>query len=231
MCKSEPVSGIDVLVVEDAPEFAELAAVVLERAGHVVRRAMSVADAEAAVADRMPDLVVLDLSLPDGDGLDLCRSIREHSQTYVLVVTGRPEAGDRLMGFRLGADDVLAKPFSGRELVARVDALLRRPRSGSGAAAVRMFGHVRIDTESHVVTVTGEPAKLTRIEYALLDRLTVNPRAAVSRRDLMLSVWGEAEGDDHLVDVHMANLRRKIDLPGQPSVINTVRGVGYRMAG
>lgn len=225
------MAAIDVLVVDDAPEFAELAAVVLSRAGHTVRRASSVADAEVALAERMPDVVVLDLALPDGDGLDLCRSIRERSDAYVLVVTGRPEAADRLMGFRLGADDVLAKPFSGRELAARVDALLRRPRGGTSvAAAIRVFGELRIDTEAHVVTVAGQAVELTRIEYAMLDRLSENPRAAVSRAALMEAVWGTVDGDDHLVDVHMANLRRKIDLPHLPGCIRTVRGVGYRMA-
>jgi DNA-binding response OmpR family regulator len=227
------MAGIDVLVVDDAPEFVELAAVVLAQAGHRVRRASSVAEALEAIDHSMPDLVVLDLTLPDGDGLDLCRTVRERGDAYVLVVTGRPDAGDRLMGFRLGADDVLTKPFSGRELNARVDALLRRPRgaAAAGTAAIRVFGNVRIDTDSHEVTVAGELVKLTRIEYALLDRLSVNPRAAVSRSDLMVAVWGDAEGDDHLVDVHMANLRRKVDLPGLPSCVVTVRGVGYRMAG
>ena len=179
----------------------------------------------------MPDLVVLDLTLPDGDGLDLCRAIRTQSDAYVLVMTGRPEAADRLMGFRLGADDVLAKPFSGRELAARVDALLRRPRgSVTSSAPVRVFGELRIDTEAHAVTVAGEAVRLTRIEYALLDRLSENPRAAVSRSALMEVGWGTADGDDHLVDVHMANLRRKIDRPHLPGFIRTVRGVGYRMA-
>jgi DNA-binding response OmpR family regulator len=226
------MAGIDVLVVDDAPEFAELAAVVLAQAGHRVRRAGSVAEAVAALDDAMPDLVVLDLTLPDGDGLDVCQTVRERGDAYLLVMTGRPDAADRLMGFRLGADDVLAKPFSGRELNARVDALLRRPRNtASGSTTVRVFGHVRIDTESLEVTVAGEPVKLTRIEYTLLDRLSVNPRAAVSRSELLVAVWGDPEADDHLVDVHMANLRRKIDLPGLPSCVVTVRGVGYRMAG
>jgi DNA-binding response OmpR family regulator len=226
------MAGIDVLVVDDAPEFAELAAVVLGHAGHRVRRASSYSEAVAALDESPPDLVVLDLTLPDGDGLDLCRTVRERGDAYILVVTGRPDAADRLMGFRLGADDVLAKPFSGRELNARVDALLRRPRGvTTGSAAMRVFGHLRIDTESHEVTVAGEPVKLTRIEYALLDRLSVNPRAAVSRTDLMIAVWGTPEGDDHLVDVHMANLRRKVDVAGLPSCVVTVRGVGYRIAG
>jgi DNA-binding response OmpR family regulator len=191
-----------------------------------------VAEAVAALDAAMPDLVVLDLTLPDGDGLDVCQTVRERGDAYLLVMTGRPDAADRLMGFRLGADDVLAKPFSGRELNARVDALLRRPRNtASGSTTVRVFGHVRIDTESLEVTVAGEPVKLTRIEYTLLDRLSVNPRAAVSRSELLVAVWGDPEADDHLVDVHMANLRRKIDLPGLPSCVVTVRGVGYRMAG
>jgi len=220
-----------VLVVEDAPEYAELVSVVLGRAGHHVRLAPDIGVAVTAMTNRMPDLVVLDLALPDGDGLDLCRAIREHSDAYVLVVSGRAEAADTLMGFRLGADDFVLKPFSGRELLARVEALLRRPRGGEAVVSVRSFGELRIDPASREVTVAGVDVDLTRIEFDLLDMMASNPRTVLARQQLLDHVWGPGWfGDDHVVDVHVANLRKKIDLPDRPSFVRTVRGVGYSMA-
>jgi DNA-binding response OmpR family regulator len=225
------VSVADVLVVEDAPEYAELVSVVLGRAGHTLRVAPDIGAAVRAMTARMPELVVLDLALPDGDGLDLCRAIREHSDAYVLVVSGRAEAADSLMGFRLGADDFVLKPFSGRELSARVEALLRRPRQGANPTAVHVFGELRIDAVAREVFVAGAPMELTRIEFDLLDMLAANPRKVFTRQQLLDQVWGPGWfGDDHVVDVHMANLRKKIDLPGHSSFVRTVRGVGYSMA-
>jgi DNA-binding response OmpR family regulator len=220
----------DVLVVEDAPEYAELVSVVLGRAGHAVRRASSISAAVTEMTTRMPELVVLDLALPDGDGLDLCRAIREHSDAYVVMVSGRADAADTLLGFRLGADDFVLKPFSGRELLARVEALLRRPRHADPVAPSRAFGDLRIDPISREVTVAGDVVELTRIEFDMLDLLASNPRSVHSRQQMLDQVWGPGWfGDDHVVDVHMANLRKKIDLPGRASFIRTVRGVGYSM--
>jgi DNA-binding response OmpR family regulator len=225
------VSVADVLVVEDAPEYAELISVVLGRDGHEVRRAPNFSAAVAEMTSRMPELVVLDLALPDGDGLDLCRAIREHSDAYVVVVSGRADAADTLMGFRLGADDFVLKPFSGRELSARVEALLRRPRRGEAPMAVRVFDELRIDTTSREVSVGGIPVELTRIEFDLLEMLAADPRNVFTRQQMLDHVWGEGWfGDDHVVDVHMANLRKKIDLPSRKSFVRTVRGVGYSMA-
>jgi DNA-binding response OmpR family regulator len=225
------VSVADVLVVEDAPEYAELISVVLGRDGHEVRRAPNFSAAVAEMTTRMPELVVLDLALPDGDGLDLCRAIREHSDAYVVVVSGRADAADTLMGFRLGADDFVLKPFSGRELSARVEALLRRPRRGEAPMAVRVFDELRIDTTSREVSVGGIPVELTRIEFDLLEMLAADPRNVFTRQQMLDHVWGEGWfGDDHVVDVHMANLRKKIDLPSRKSFVRTVRGVGYSMA-
>jgi len=220
-----------VLLVEDAPEFAQLATNVLTDAGYRVRTVSTLAAALTAMSSSMPDLVVLDLGLPDGDGLDLCRSIREHSNAYVIVVSGRSGEVDKLKGFRLGADDFLVKPFSGRELVARVEALLRRPRTDSAEGLPRMFGDLVLDPHSREVTVQGVKVDLTRIEFDLLETMSANPKLVFTRQQLLDKVWGPNWfGDDHVVDVHMANLRKKVDVADQKSWVRTVRGVGYSMA-
>lgn len=219
------------LLVEDAPEFAQLATNVLTDAGYRVRTVSTLAAALTAMSSSMPDLVVLDLGLPDGDGLDLCRSIREHSNAYVIVVSGRSGEVDKLKGFRLGADDFLVKPFSGRELVARVEALLRRPRTDSAEGLPRMFGDLVLDPHSREVTVQGVKVDLTRIEFDLLETMSANPKLVFTRQQLLDKVWGPNWfGDDHVVDVHMANLRKKVDVADQKSWVRTVRGVGYSMA-
>lgn len=224
------VTETDVLLVEDAPEFAQLATNVLTDAGYRVRSVSTLADALASMSTAMPDLVVLDLGLPDGDGLDLCRSIREHSNAYVIVVSGRSGEVDKLKGFRLGADDFLVKPFSGRELVARVEALLRRPRTDSAEGLPRVFGDLVLDPHSREVTVQGAKVDLTRIEFDLLETMSANPKLVFTRQQLLDKVWGPNWfGDDHVVDVHMANLRKKVDVPDQKSWVRTVRGVGYSM--
>ena len=219
------------LLVEDAPEFAQLAKDVLGDAGYRVRVVGTMADAITSMTGAMPDLVVLDLNLPDGDGLDLCRQIREHSNAYIIVVSGRAQEGDRLKGFALGADDFLVKPFAPRELVARVEALLRRPRADNAEGLPRGFGELVIDPHSREVTVKGERVELTRIEFDLLETMSANPKLVFTRQQLLDKVWGPNWfGDDHVVDVHMANLRKKIDVADQKSWVRTVRGVGYSMA-
>jgi DNA-binding response OmpR family regulator len=196
-----------------------------------VRAVATLADAISAMNAAMPDLVILDLCLPDGDGLDLCRTIREHSNAYVIVVSGRAQEVDKLLGFRLGADDFIAKPFSGRELVARVDALLRRPRLDASTGVARTFGDLMVDPHSRKVTVAGAAIVLTRIEFDLLEAMSAHPRQVFTREQLLHKVWGPSYvGDDHVVDVHMANLRKKIDVAGSESWVRTVRGVGYSMA-
>jgi len=231
VCQHGDVS-VDVLVVEDAPEFARIVSTVLESAGHGVRQAATMADALREMDIRIPDVVILDLGLPDGDGLDLCRVIRERSSAYVLMLTGRDDEVDKLLGFRLGADDYVTKPFSARELAARVEALLRRPRPDQGAETVRAFGDLTLDIAAREVTVAGVMADLTRIEFDLLDTLSASPKVVFNRQQLLDRVWGPGWfGDDHVVDVHIANLRKKIDVPGTKSWVRTVRGVGYSMGG
>jgi DNA-binding response OmpR family regulator len=222
------VREADVLVVEDAPEFAQMVTAILRKGGHRVRTATTIADAVEALAATAPDLIVLDLTLPDGDGLDLCRTIRERSNAYILVLSGRDDEIDKLLGFKLGADDYVTKPFSPRELAARVEALLRRPRVAETTSAERMVGHVTVRPEAREVEIAGQLVDLTRIEFDLLDTLSASPKVVFTRAQLLERVWGpDWYADDHVVDVHVANLRKKIDRPGAKSVVRTVRGVGY----
>ncbi len=222
------VREADVLVVEDAPEFAQMLTAILRKANHRVRTATTIADALEALRATPPDLVVLDLTLPDGDGLDLCRAIRDRSTAYILVVSGRDEEIDKLLGFKLGADDYVTKPFSPRELAARVEALLRRPRVAAPSSSERAVGHVIVRTEAREVEIDGQLVELTRIEFDLLDTLSASPKVVFTRAQLLERVWGaDWYADDHVVDVHVANLRKKIDRPGEKSLVRTVRGVGY----
>ena len=218
----------DVLVVEDTPEYTQVVTAVLSNAGFTVRSASTVADAVQALDVVSADLVVLDLGLPDGDGFDLCRIVRERTNAYILILTVRAEEVDMLLGFRLGADDYMTKPFSTRELVARVEAMMRRPRGDLAGAIVRRFGDLTIDLRSRECHVDGAAVELTRIEFDLLATLSDDPRAVFTRDQLLERVWGDGwVGDKHVVDVHIANLRKKVDRPGVPSSIRTVRGVGY----
>ncbi len=218
----------DVLVVEDAPEFAQIVVSVVKEAGHRVKTAGTIAEAEALIAAIPPDLVVLDLTLPDGDGLDLCRSIRERSNAYILMLTGRDDEVDKIVGFRLGADDYVTKPFSPRELSVRIEALARRPRSPQSEVPERVFDDLVVRPLAREVELSGKPVQLTRIEFDLLDQLTANPRQVMTRGQLLDAVWGEDwYGDDHIVDVHIANLRKKLATVSDRAVVRTVRGVGY----
>lgn len=223
-----------VLVVDDAPEFIELLVPLLEREGYVTQTAV---DGEAAITTARefgPDVIVLDLGLPKIDGVDVCRQIRGFSDAYVIMLTARADEVDRVVGLEVGADDYMTKPFSPRELVARVRAMLRRPRTAGGDETderTRQFGDLEVDPLGHVVRVGGEEVQLTRIEFDLLEALTAKPTMVFSRALLRERVWGpDWFGDDHVVDVHIANLRKKIDPEDGPSYVRTVRGVGYRLA-
>ena len=222
------VREADVLVVEDAPECAQMVTAILRQSGHRVRAATTISDALEVLAATPPDLVILDLTLPDGDGLDLCRTIRGRSSASILVLSGRDEEIDKLLSFKLGADDYVTKPFSPRELGARVEALLRRPRLADAAGSERVVGHVTVRPEAREVEIEGTLVELTRIEFDLLDALTATPKVVFTRAQLLDRVWGPGwYADDHVVDVHVANLRKKTDRPGAKSVVRTVRGVGY----
>jgi DNA-binding response OmpR family regulator len=225
-----------VLVVDDAPEFIEILVPVLEREGYCTEVARDGEDAIETARTFSPDVIVLDLGLPKLDGVEVCRKVRAFSDAYVLMLTARGDEVDRVVGLEVGADDYMTKPFSARELVARVRAMLRRPRQATVPGVTlaeslrRRFGSLEVDPLGHVVRVEGEEVQLTRIEFDLLETLTSKPAMVFSRALLRERVWGpEWFGDDHVVDVHIANLRKKIDQDGE-SHVRTVRGVGYRIA-
>ena len=225
------------LVVEDAPEYRELLAGQLVAEGFEVETAQSGRAAVELAHTFDPHVIVLDLGLPDMDGLEVCRQIRMFCAAYVVMLTGRDDEVDKLVGLSVGADDYMTKPFSSRELVARIRAMLRRPRGSVGAdpasAKTRRIGGLTVDPETREVHIGGTVVELTRIEFDLLDVLTERPKVVFTRTQLLERVWGENWiGDDHVVDVHMSSLRRKLeDDPRKPTYIGTVRGVGYRFAG
>lgn len=221
-----------VLVVDDEPPIVELVRGYLEREGFAVDTAVDGPSALAAVRDSAPDVVILDVMLPGMDGVEVCRRLRMFSDAYVLMLTARGEEIDRVVGLTVGADDYLVKPFSPRELVARVKSMLRRPRADTIAAGrARTPAGLELDEARRSVAVDGRSVELTAIEFDLLAVLARDPGVVVRRTALLDRVWGpEFVGDDHLVDVHVANLRRKLgDAPSDPRFIETVRGVGYRL--
>ncbi|MCZ2857719.1 response regulator transcription factor [Blastococcus sp. VKM Ac-2987] len=228
-----------VLVVEDTPEIRELVTTVLERAGFTVRAVGTGAAALEEVRRDPPDLIVLDLGLPDADGTEVCRRIRTETPCYVLMLTARAEEVDLLIGLAVGADGYMAKPFSPRELVARVQAMLRFPRTAAPATAeadpvlesVRRLAELEVDEDSREVRVDGAVVDLTRTEFDLLAALASRPGRVLQRETLLREVWQtDWEGNLRLVEAHMSNLRRKLVAAGLHSPeIRTVRGVGYRL--
>ncbi|RBY89325.1 response regulator transcription factor [Blastococcus sp. TF02A-30] len=233
------MAASSVLVVEDTDEIRELVSTVLGRAGMDVRAVASGAECMAEVRRDPPDLIVLDLGLPDTDGTELCRQIRAETPAYVLMLTARAEEVDLLIGLAVGADGYMAKPFSPRELVARVQAMLRFPRTAPAAAPeaaaaderVRRLAELEVDEETREVRVDGAVVDLTRTEFDLLAALAARPGRVLQRETLLREVWDtDWEGNLRLVEAHMSNLRRKLVAAGlQTPEIRTVRGVGYRL--
>jgi DNA-binding response OmpR family regulator len=222
------------LVVDDEVPLAGVIASYLRRAGFAVSQAH---DGEAAVAEARrhdPDLVVLDLGLPLLDGLEVCRALRTFSDCYVIMLTARAEEENTLEGLSAGADDYLTKPVRPRELVARAQAMLRRPRTTTASPGVPeqrlRIGDLRLDRATREVRVVDRLVEVTPTEFAVLVVLAAQPDKAFSRRELIDEVWGSNwVGDEHLVDVHIRNLRRRLgDDAHAPRYIRTVRGVGYR---
>jgi DNA-binding response OmpR family regulator len=230
--------GSSVLVVEDTDEIRELVTTVLTKAGMDVRAVATGAACMEELRLRPPDVIVLDLGLPDTDGTEVCRQIRAESECYVLMLTARAEEVDLLIGLAVGADGYMAKPFSPRELVARVQAMLRRPRSTerpepapAPEETVRRLAELEVDEESREVRVDGTVVDLTRTEFDLLAALASRPGRVLQRETLLREVWQtDWEGNLRLVEAHMSNLRRKLVAAGLNSPeIRTVRGVGYRL--
>jgi DNA-binding response OmpR family regulator len=227
-----PTTGPRVLIVEDDPNVSEVVARYLEREGYRVEVASDgAAGLERALAD-LPDLVVLDLMLPTVGGLEVCRRLREVAPVPVIMLTARGEEADRIAGLELGADDYMAKPFSPRELTARVRAVLRRANGALTAAtepAILRAGDLEVDVIAHEVHIGGELVALTAKEFDLLAHLMRHPRRAFRREELLDDVWGFSYGDTSTVTVHIRRLREKIEPdPSAPRYVSTVWGVGYR---
>jgi DNA-binding response OmpR family regulator len=221
------------LVVDDEPPLVQVVSSYLTRDGFDVVTATDGPSAVTAARDTSPDVIVLDLMLPGIDGMEVCRRVRTFSDAYVIMLTAKTDEVDKLVGLSVGADDYLTKPFSPRELVARIRAMLRRPRAEASATdvAVLRFGDLEIDAAGREVRVGGQSVELTRTEFDLLAALSAQPRTALSRHQLLERVWhGDWYGDDHVIDVHVGNLRRKLgDDAAHPRYVRTVRGVGFRM--
>jgi two-component system alkaline phosphatase synthesis response regulator PhoP len=219
-----------ILVVEDEARIVKLVRDYLERAGFDVLSALDGEIALTLARREQPDLIILDLMLPGVDGLDVCRRLRRESGVPIIMLTARVEEADRIVGLELGADDYVTKPFSPRELVARVRATLRRTSGEVGPATMLRAGDVEMDTASLQTSVAGEPVELTPTEFQLLATLVRQPGRIFSREQLLESVHGVAfDGYDRSVDSHIKNLRRKIEPdPHKPRYIQTVYGVGYR---
>jgi DNA-binding response OmpR family regulator len=218
-----------IVVIEDDPNIADLVELYLRREGFRVIQASTGADGLAAVSREHPRLVVLDVGLPaDMDGLAVCRALRADSDVPVVMLTARDGEIDRVLGLELGADDYITKPFSPRELVARVRAILRRSESGGRQRARAMsVGPVEIDVERREVRHAGTPVAMTAREFDLLAYLAENEGLVLSRRQLLDGVWGpDWYGDDRTVDVHVRQLRKKL---GAALPLATVWGVGYRL--
>ena len=219
------------LLIEDSPESVVLVTAVLEREGFEVIAAPTGARGVEFARNNPVDLVVLDIGLPDTDGFFVCRQLRSFTNAYIIMLTSRESETDKVVGLEVGADDYITKPFSPRELAARVKAIGRRPRTPVGKG-LRELGIVTIDIAAREVFIEGELVDLTKIEYDLLDLLTSQPGQTFTREHVLRKVWGDGWfGDDHVIDVHMGNLRKKIgDNERKDKVIRTVRGVGYRSA-
>jgi DNA-binding response OmpR family regulator len=215
---------VNLLVVEDEDAIAEPLAEGLRREGFSVAR---VATGRAALDAPTPDLVLLDLRLPDLDGLEVCRELRARSPVPIIVVTAKGEEVDRVVGLELGADDYVVKPYGLRELVARIRAVLRRAGSRTTAGSVLEAGPLRIDLRARRVAVRGEDIRLTAKEYELLVLLARDPGAVVTKQRMLNEVWQTSwYGATKTIDVHVASLRKKLR---DPSLIETIRGVGLRL--
>jgi two-component system, OmpR family, response regulator RegX3 len=224
-----------ILLIEDEESIAEPLERALEREGFDVATASTAAEGRERLRERGPDLVLLDVMLPDGDGRDILREIRRTSRTPVVMLTARGEELDRVLGLELGADDYVTKPFSAAELAARVRAVLRRTDAGPSdetSGAVLEAGDVRVDLARHEATVGGEPVELTVKEFDLLRMLLERAGTVVKREQLIREVWNTSWfGSTKTLDVHVSALRRKLgDDPSEPRYIHTVRGVGFRFA-
>ena len=221
-----------VLVVDDETPLTGVVGSYLEREGFQIALAHTGPDAVDTARALSPDLIILDVMLPGFDGIEVCRRVRQFSDAYIIMLTAKDEEMDKVLGLSMGADDYLVKPFSPRELIARVRAMLRRPRTSEDAATVsHQVAGIILEPQARHLTVDGTPVELTRTEFDLLAALMEHPKAVLTRRQLIDAVWGPGwYGDEHVVDVHIGHVRDKLgDDAASPRYIRTVRGVGYGM--
>ncbi len=217
-----------ILVIDDEKNIIDLVTAYLRQEGYTVHTAMDGPSGLKAARVFKPDLIVLDIMLPGMDGIELLTRLRRESDVYVIMLTAKSEETDKIVGLSVGADDYLTKPFSPRELVARVKAALRRVRAGAGVpeTGVLSFRHIRIDPGRRQVWVDDEPVELTAMEFDLLRTLAEHHGLVLSREQLLEQVWGyDFYGEERVVDVHIGHIRQKL---GDERFIVTVRGVGYR---
>lgn len=223
-----------ILVVDDEPELRSMLGRYLRNEGFEVAEAVTGAEALQRVRDGSPDLVILDVGLPDMDGFEVLRRLRTSSDVAVIMLTAHTEEIDRVVGLSVGADDYVTKPFSPRELVARIQAVLRRSRAGArNNEELLVFGGLTIDLAAHEVRQNDEPVELSALEFALLAALATSPNRVFTRAQLLERVWGwDYFGVERVVDVHIANLRKALgDQAADPRYLATVRGVGYKFVG
>jgi two-component system alkaline phosphatase synthesis response regulator PhoP len=218
-----------ILVIDDEPSIVNLVTAYLKPEGYEVLTAMDGPSGLKAAHAFKPDLIILDIMLPGMDGIEVLSRLRRESEIYVILLTAKTEETDKIVGLSIGADDYVTKPFSPRELTARVKAALRRIQAGSGIdskKSVLSFRHLQMDVGAHTVTVDENPIELTAIEFDLLKPLAENRGRVISREQLLEKVWGgEYFGEMRVVDVHLGHVRQKL---GREDLIATIRGVGYR---
>lgn len=217
-----------ILVVDDEPSIVNLVSSYLKADGYEVYTASDGPAGLKAARAYKPDLIVLDVMLPGMDGLEVLTRLRRESDVYVILLTARTEETDKIVGLSVGADDYVTKPFSPRELTARIKAALRRIQIGASAAPeILSFAHLRVDTGARTVTLDGKPISLTAIEFDLLRALAEQRGRVLTREQLLEKVWGtNYYGEVRVVDVHLGHIRQKL---GRDDLIVTVRGVGYRL--
>ena len=217
-----------ILIVDDETNIVELEKLYLRREGYQVESAGNACDALALSSSFNPDLIILDIMLPDRDGLEVCKQIRTNNNVPILMLSARREDVDRIVGLELGADDYLTKPFNPHELIARVKAILRRSRSGAAVPQVIKLNDLSIDLAKHEVKIAGKEANLRAKEFTLLSVFAQNPGIVLSRERLLTQVWGyDFYGETRTVDVHVNHLRDK--LTGSGVDIETLRGTGYKL--
>jgi two-component system OmpR family response regulator/two-component system alkaline phosphatase synthesis response regulator PhoP len=222
---------VRIIAVDDEESLLKIVTYALEQEGYEVHSASGAEGAEMMIDEVQPDLLILDVMLPGKSGLELAREIRETSDVPIIMLSARGDEVDRILGLEFGADDYITKPFSPRELVSRVKAILRRVGQSSGEKTGVTLGDLVLDADSRQVCMRGEPVHLTTSEYGILQLLGQKPGKAFSRSEILAALWDEPPiGDERAVDVHIHNMREKLEVdPRNPEYLLTVRGFGYRL--